>query len=252
MKTSCLAIVTARGGSKGVPDKNIRPLAGRPLIDYSIKAGLQCPYITRTVISTDSPAIRDVAVQCGAEGPFLRPPELATDTARQEDAILHAMDWYEKQGHHFDLVCLLEPTSPLRTVETLNRGFELLASRPDAEAVFSVTECDFSPVFCSPLKPDGFMKDWMDEKYKWLQRQEIPTFYRVAGLVTISRWEAFRRNQSFMHDRTLSLVVDGVEARDIDEPVDFFIVEALAQQGFRHTRELHEYVRRPWSGGGGA
>lgn len=241
---TCLAIITARGGSKGVPRKNVRDLAGRPAIEYAVGVAGVCAHITRTVVSTDCPEIRAAALAAGAEAPFLRPQELASDTARQEDALLHAMDWYEQQLGPFDLVCLLEPTSPLRRVETLNRGFELLRSRPDADAVFSVTECDFSPVFCSPLRPDGFMKDWMDERYKWAQRQEIPTFYKLTGIVTISRWAAFRREQTFLHDRTLALVVDGVEARDVDEPVDFFIVQHLLAQGFRDSRDLHDYVHR--------
>jgi len=239
---SCLAVITARGGSKGVPNKNIRPIGGRPLLDYSIEVGKRCKHVSRTVVTTDSEAIKDVAVRAGADVPFLRPAELATDTATQEDTIVHAMDFYEKQGERYDYVCLIQPTAPLRQVASLDRGFELLAANPDAESVFSVTECEFSPLYVNTLRPDGYLRDWMDEKYKTAQRQEIPVFYRLNALVTISRWEAFRKNRSFLHDRAMHLVVDRVEASDIDEPVDFFVVKQLLEAGFHHSGQLREWV----------
>ena len=241
---NCLGIITARGGSKGVPKKNVRKLGGRPTIQYAIDVAIGCPHIDTVVVTTDSEEIREVALKCGAEAPFLRPAELATDTAKQEDAILHAMDWYEERQGQYKYLCLLEPTSPLRRVETMNRAFELLDSKPEADGVFSVTECDFSPVFCSPLREDGYMKDWMDERYKWAQRQEIPAFYKLSALVTICKWNSFREQESFLTDRTIYMDVDGIEARDIDEPVEFFVVQSLIEQGFGHTADLAEYVRR--------
>src|SRR3989442_9054610 len=113
---TCLGVITARGGSKGVLDKNIRPLHGRPVIDYTIQVALACPHINRLILTTDSAEIQGVALRLGAEAPFLRPTELSTDTAKQEDAILHTLEWVEKQGGRFDYLCLLEPTTPLRQV----------------------------------------------------------------------------------------------------------------------------------------
>lgn len=241
--TTCLGVITARGGSKGVPRKNIRSLNGRSAIEYAVAAAKGCAHISRVVLTTDSEEIRSVGLAAGCEAPFLRPAELATDTAKQEDAITQVMDWFEARGESFDLLCLLEPTSPLRTSMTLSRGFELLLQRPDADAVFSVVECDFSPIYCSVLRPDGFMKDWMDEKYKWLNRQELPVFYKPSALVTISRWSAFRERRTFLHDRTLALVVDPIEARDIDTPLDFFIAERLLEEGLLTASDLDEHVR---------
>lgn len=237
-RSNCLAVITARGGSKGIPKKNIRPVGGRPLIEHSIEVGRKCAHITKTVVTTDSPEIRDVALRAGAEAPFLRPAELATDVAKQEDAILHAMKWYEDRGETFGLVCLIEPTQPLRQVSTLDRGFELLAQRLDAEAVFSVKPCAESPIKSSPLRVDGFMKDWMNPRYKTLQRQEIPMFFYPSALVTISRWDAFKRHQTFMHDRTLALEVDSVEAWDLDEPFDLFVLHALLERGIRSSSDV--------------
>lgn len=239
---TCLAVITARGGSKGIPDKNVRPLNGQPVITYAIAVALGCPYITKTVVTTDSPEIQVVGLKAGAEVPFLRPAALATDTARQEDAILHAMNWYDAQGERFDTVCLVEPTAPLRQVATLNQGFELLYSRPDADAVFSVMECDIAPIYCNTLRDDGFMRDWVDEKYKFLNRQELPMFYQLSVAVTISRWNAFSNLQTFLHDKTLALLVDPVEGKDMDGPLDFFLMEQLLRYGLLHSSDLTRYV----------
>lgn len=244
MSRSCLAVITARRGSKGVPGKNIRPLAGRPALNYAIDAACACPDISTTVVTTDSPEIRAQAIRSGAEAPFLRPPELATDTAKQEDAILHAMDWYEARGDTFDYVCLLQPTLPLRRAETISRAFERLRSRPGAEGVVSVTECAYSPLFCNTMRPDGSMRDWIEERYKWANRQELPTFFQLSALVMIATWAAFRRERSFVHDACLAMVVDPVEALDIDRPIDWFLAELLLERGIRHSSEVEERLRR--------
>lgn len=231
---SCLAIVTARAGSKGVPRKNLRVLGGRPLVAWSVDAGVASTSIDVVVVSTDSPEIRDAAAAAGAEGPFLRPAELATDDAQQEDAVLHAMDWYEERQGAFDLVCLLEPTSPFRRAVSLERGFALLDERADAEAVFSVARCEHSPLYARPLPADGLMRDWVDDDVRWANRQELPDLYRPVGAVVVSRWHAFRRERTFLHDRTLALVVDEIEAVEIDTPLDFALAETIAD------RRLHE------------
>ena len=240
--TRALGIITARGGSKGIPKKNIRLMNGKPTIAYAIEAARGCRWINPVMVTTDCQEIASVAKVSGAEVPFLRPERLATDTARQEDAILHAMQWYTDAGHRFDYLCLLEPTTPLRTSRSLERGFEILDSRPDVDAVFSVVECDMSPVFCSPLREDRFMKDWMDEKYKWANRQEIPTFYQPTPVVTISRWSAFLREESFMHDKTLAMPIDSIEGRDIDSATEFFLIDQLLKNGLRSTEAVRSKV----------
>jgi N-acylneuraminate cytidylyltransferase/CMP-N,N'-diacetyllegionaminic acid synthase len=241
---SCLAIITARGGSKGVIDKNIRPLAGKPTIAYSIAVARACPPIDAVLVTTDSPAIRDAALAHGAEVPFLRPPELATDDARQEDAILHAMQWVEQQGRRYDLMCLLEPTAPLRRPETLERGFRLLAEQPNADAVFSVALTRFSPVFCNTLRPDGTLRGFIEPKYLYANRQAVPDYYKLATTVTICRWEVYKQRQTFIMDTTLALPVDAIEAIDIDEPIDFFLVERLIESGLTTADALTKHVNK--------
>ena len=243
-RPTCLAIVTARGGSKGVPDKNIRDLAGRPMIHYAISAGLDCPHIDRVMVTTDSEEIAAVARAGGAEVPFLRPSDIATDLSRQEDAILHAMDWYEESEGNFDLVCLLQPTEPLRRVETLNRGFELLAAHPAATGVMSVAPARSVPSSVNTLRPDGTLRDFIDPAYRFANRQERPDYYELSAVVAISKWDALRETESFCQDTSLSMVVDPVEAVDVDEPVDFILAERLLSAKVASAADAAGYVGR--------
>jgi len=238
----CLGIITARGGSKGVPDKNIRLLAGKPVLDYVIEVGLACQYIDTLMVTTESDEIAEVAIRAGAMVPFVRPVELAVDTAKQEDAIFHTMDWYEKIGEEYDLVCLLQPTEPFRRLATLNAGFELLHDRPEATGVLSVTPARSAPTSVNTLRPDGTLRDFVDPQFKLANRQERPDYYEISAVVAIARWEALRQFGSFCHDTALSMVVDPIEAIDIDDPVDFVLAEHLATSGLTDQSALAAYV----------
>lgn len=241
-RPTCLAVITARAGSKGVINKNLRPLAGRPNISYTIDIGLASAHIDRVALTTDSPELREIGLNHGISVPFLRPAHLARDDSRQEDAILHLMTWFERKGTTFDLLCLLEPTCPLRTVATLDRGFELLASRKEADAVFSVTETSTSPIFCNELRGDGTLKDFVPREYLWANRQELPTYYKLSSLVTICRWNTYLEEQTFLLDNTLALIVDPIEALDIDDPVDFFLADRLISAGLTDSKALESAV----------
>ena len=240
---SCLGIVTARGGSKGVSNKNVRNIGGKPLIHYAIGVGLACPYIGKVMVTTDSHEIAEFARDGGAEVPFIRPADMATDTARQEDAILHAMDWYESIGETYDLVCLLQPTEPFRRVETLNRGFELLAGSPDATGVMSVALARSAPSSVNTLRADGTLREFIDPRFRFANRQDRPLYYELSAVVAISRWSALRRLKSFCQDTALSLVVDPVEAIDIDDPIDFVLAEALANMNLTNSLDVECYVK---------
>ena len=239
----CLAVITARGGSKGVPNKNLRPLNGIPLIEYPIRLAQACSFIDKIMLSTDSQAIREIGLKAGADAPFLRPAELGTDTAKQEDVILHLMNYCESIGEKYEYLCLLSPTTPLAQPKTLIEAFRDFDSRKEAEAMFSVLECDYSPLRCNTLRPDGFMKDWQDKKYIWANRQELPKFYRLSGLITISKWDAFKREKTFLHDKTLSYVVDHLESWDINTPLEFFIAEKILEKGFKNEQEIYDMLK---------
>ena len=233
----CLGIITARGGSKAIKNKNIRSLAGKPLINYSIEIARASRHITDVVVSTDCENIQQAAIDAGGEAPFLRPREISGDTSKQEDAILHAMDWYESRGSKFDLVCLLQPTLPLRSLETLDAGFCHFFGHAEASGVLSVSVAEHPPQLYNTLSVCGYMKDFMSEHVRWANRQELASYYKISPLVAISRWDSFRKEQTFCQENTLSLIVDHIEATDIDTPLDFLFAEWLLQNGVKSQKD---------------
>jgi CMP-N-acetylneuraminic acid synthetase len=226
-----------------VPKKNVRKLVGKPMIEYSIEVGLKCPYINTLMVTTDSEEIKQVAKKAGAEVPFIRPDIIATDTSRQEDAVLHAMDWYEINKKKFDLICLLQPTEPLRRVDTLNRAFQLLSANPSADGIMSVTKTESNPSNSSQLRPDGTFRGFIGPEFIPSNRQETPNYYKITGSVVISRWNAFRRSETFMHDTTISLVVDPIEGIDIDNSIDFLLAEALIKKNLNSSQDVDSYLK---------
>ena len=127
-KNKVLAVIPARGGSKGLPGKNLRPLHGKPLLHHSVERALQAPCVLTVVVSTDDLHIAESGVLAGAQVPFMRPPELAGDTASSIDVLLHCLDWYEEEGQPFDIVTMIEPTSPLREISDIEEGIKMLIS----------------------------------------------------------------------------------------------------------------------------
>ena len=243
MRRTCLCVITARGGSKGVRNKNVRLLAGKSTIAYTIEVALACKYIDMVLVTTDSVDIQTVSLDAGAQVPFLRPAEISGDDAQQEDAILHAMSWCEANGTSYDLICLLDPTGPLRRLETLCQGFELLESRSDnCRGVMTVTRCDHSPVKAGTLPADGTLRGLIQDEYKWLNRQEIPAYYRISGMFCLSDWETFKTERTFALDDSLVLQLDSLEAMDIDEPLDFFLIEKLLENGLTTPEKLEKHV----------
>ena len=224
---SVLAVITARGGSKGLPGKNLLPLVGRPLVCWTVEAATGARCVDRTVITSDSPEIRSAAVACGVDEAVARPAELAGDRARQEDAVLHVMDHVERQGQAFDLVVLLAPTNPLRPAADIDAAASLLVSTPNARAVMTVVECGDHPLQAGRLAADGSLAGFMSDEVKWLNRQELPTYHRVCGSVCIAEWEHFRAERSFMTDATYALETSRKHGLDIDEEIDFRLAETI-------------------------
>jgi CMP-N,N'-diacetyllegionaminic acid synthase len=221
-----LAIVPARGGSKGLPGKNIRILAGRPLLSWSIGAARQSRYVDHVALSTDSREIADVAVQEGLEVPFFRPACLATDDARSFDALLHALDWFEREGESFDLVVWLQPTSPLRTPGDINRAIELYFDKK-ADAIVSVCETDHHPWWCNTLPGDGNMGGFLRPEVLNTNRQELPVHYRLNGAIYLGAPDFLRREQSFFGAGTYAYVMPRERSVDIDDLLDFRLAEQL-------------------------
>jgi CMP-N,N'-diacetyllegionaminic acid synthase len=223
-----LGLITARGGSKGLPGKNIKPLLGKPLIGWTVEQALACPSLDAVVVSTDSAEIADVARDFGAQVPFLRPAELASDTATSADVVVHALDWLEGKDQPFDLIVLLEPTSPLRLPADVEKALKALLANPSAESIVGVAPVESGhPAFLYRLDDRGMMTPYAPDLPRVLRRQELEPLHYLEGSLYISYTAAFRARRSFYHERAMAYVVQRHQAHEVDTLGDFYVVEGL-------------------------
>lgn len=224
---SVIGLILARGGSKGLPGKNTRPLLGKPLVAWSIEQGRASTYIDSVVVSTDDQGIAAVATQFGAEVPFIRPHTLASDTATSVDSILHALDFLEDAGRRYDIVVLLEPTSPLRESKDIDLALEKLIAHEEAQSIVGVAQVGSAhPAFLVQVK-DGLARPFNDTIIRALRRQDTEEVFFLEGSVYASYTRALRDRRTFYHDKTLPYLVPKYKSFEIDDLTDFFIVEAL-------------------------
>lgn len=228
--TRIVAIVPARGGSKGLPRKNVLPLGGKPLIAWTIDAARACPSIDRVIVTTDDEEIAGAARSAGAAVPFLRPAELATDTARSIDVVLHALDRLAADGEHYDVLVLLQPTSPLRTAGDISAALDLLFTRT-AQAVISVCETEHHPYWSNTLPPDGSLAAFLRPELLNTNRQELPVFYRLNGAIYAARCEYVRARNGFLGPDSIAYRMPRERSVDIDTMLDFKFAELLLQEG---------------------
>lgn len=223
-----LALIPARGGSKGLPGKNIRSLSGKPLIAWSIEQALNNKYIDDVVVTTDSEQIAEIAQKYGALVPFLRPEHLANDTANSVDVIEHALQMLGKLDKHYDILVLLEPTSPLREDKDLCTALELLVANNQAKSVVSVGTVESQhPGFCVSISDQtGFMRPY-EGQHSTSRRQDISKVYYYDGSVYVSYVDSLLAKRSFYHESTLGYVVEKYKTYEIDDLCDFTIVESL-------------------------
>jgi CMP-N,N'-diacetyllegionaminic acid synthase len=225
--SSVLGLLLARGGSKGLPGKNIRMLRGKPLVAWSVEAALASKYVDAVVISTDSNEIADVAVKYGSEAPFRRPASLASDTATSMDAILHALNWLSEHGRTFEYVALLEPTSPLREPTDIDQALETL-SASTAQSIVSVCQAaSIHPAFMYRLQPNGALAPYLSSDSKHLRRQDIEPLYFLDGTIYIAKTSTLPTLRTFYHEQTLGFEVPKWKSPEIDDEIDFLHVEAI-------------------------
>lgn len=225
-----LYLVPARGGSKGLPGKNIRPLLGRPLLTWTITTALEAAKRRpgRVVVSTDDEAIAAVAREAGAEVPFLRPAALATDEASSMDVVLHALDHFEQQGERFDLLCMLEATSPQRSADDIVNAMDLLTGTDGAESIVGVCRSESGhPAFLAKKDARHFISPLNGGSFVFKRRQEIDDVYFFEGSLYIARASSLRQRRSFYHERTLGYEMPKWKSFEVDDVTDFTIVEAL-------------------------
>lgn len=228
-KNRVIAIITARGGSKGLPKKNIAILAGKPLMAWSIEQAKQSRYINRIIVSTDDTEIAGIAEKYGAEVPFIRPKELAEDTTPTIDVLMHALNWLEARNENYDLLVLLEPTSPLRDVEDIDKCVEKLTSNPKAESIVSVAKLEGThPDFNVVTNEEGFIRrggNTVRSGYK--RRQDVSDIYFLEGSVYASKIDALKQKRDFVHELTLAYAVPRYKSHEVDELCDLICIEAL-------------------------
>jgi CMP-N,N'-diacetyllegionaminic acid synthase len=236
-KGKVLAIIPARGGSKGLPGKNLRLLDGRPLVAWPVSVALCAASVDRVIISTEDEAIAEVALNAGADVPFMRPAHLAHDTASSMDVILHALDTLSSQGHEYEYVILLEPTSPLTESSDVETALSRLRAAGDAaDAIVGICRVEAThPEYDVRRDHYGLIRPYAVADFKSLRRrQDIEELYFLEGSLYISRVEAFRRYKTFYHERTLGYEVPRWKSLEVDDIFDFIMVEAVV----RHREEI--------------
>lgn len=218
--------IPARGGSKGLPGKNILLLAGKPVIEWSIRAALQAKTSGDVVVSTDSEEIASIAKKAGANVPFLRPEHLAQDATPTMDVLFHFLDFQKAKGIDYDMVVLLQPTSPLRNSNDIDGAFELLKSS-GAQSVVSVAECDHHPLWANELPADFSMKNFLRPEVKGKNRQQLPCYYMLNGAIYLAKTSYLAEQKSFMGDKTVAYIMPKERSVDIDSEVDLIVANHL-------------------------
>lgn len=225
-----IAIITARSGSKGLKDKNIKLLEGKPLLAYSIEAALQTGLFDCVHVSTDSGHYADIARQYGADVPFLRDAELATDTAGTWDVLRAVVNRYLQLGQQFDTVTLLQPTSPLRDAEDIRAAFDIFKEKA-ADSVISVCEVEHSPKLCNTLGTDNSMNGFVD-LCRVGCRQEMDTYYRLNGAIYIQKTSLLMEQGNLYGENSYAYVMSQEHSVDIDTELDFLFAETIMRELF--------------------
>jgi len=238
VKARILAIIPARGGSKGLPRKNLLPLAGKPLVAHSIEAALQCPLVTRTCVSTEDAEIAKIALEWGTER-IQRPPELALDSVQNDDVVVHALEVMQAQGHTFDHVVLLQPTSPLRTAQHLEACLAAYLGS-SASSTMSVCSVEHHPAKAIRIEA-GRVVPFTNEKDMERQRQDLPMVFRQNGAIYGIGTADFLAVRRFYCPPCIPYVMAREDSIDIDERLDLELAEQRLRQ--RAAGEFRDRAR---------
>ena len=230
-----MGLILARGGSKGLPRKNILPLVGKPLIAYTIEVARASAILDRVIVSTDDQEIAEVAKRYGADVPFHRPTDLAKDDTSVFPALLHAVTWLsEHEGYNPGYVMLLQPTSPFRTVEDI-QGAVSLAVRKQGDAVVSVSPVRQHPYWMKQISEDGRLISQYPPEHAAFRRQELPTLYVPNGAIYLVVRSVLLEKQTFYTERTYGYVIPAERSLDIDNAWDLYLAELIMKD--RMNRE---------------
>ncbi|MDI3540979.1 MAG: CMP-N,N-diacetyllegionaminic acid synthase [Thermosediminibacterales bacterium] len=231
-----VAIIPARGGSKGVPRKNIRKLNGKPLIAYTIEEALKSRYIDRVVVSTEDIEIAEISKFFGAEVPFLRPRELAQDDTPGIEPLIHAVNYLlHEENFAFDYVMCLQCTSPLRNAKQIDEAIREVYSK-NADSAVSICESEISPYWMKIIE-DGKIKDFIKSDKFYTRRQDLPVVYRLNGAIYIAKLEIILDRKTWYTDNTIPIIMDRISSIDIDDEIDFQFAEFLLKRGVAESGE---------------
>lgn len=223
-----LALITARGGSKGLPRKNVLPLLGKPLVAWTVEQATHCQLIDRVIVSTDDTEIAEASRQAGADVPFMRPEELSRDQSTSMGVVFHALDWCAAVGDSYDYLVLLEPTSPLRRHDDLHRALELLIDREEgADAIVSLGEVHLENPFVMKVIKDGYLAPLMSAATTITQRQQYPQVFFPYGVIYASKVSSLHQHKTFYPERTIPFPISRWQNYEIDDRLDFLCVEAI-------------------------
>lgn len=234
MKPDVVGIITARGGSKSVPRKNVTIVGGKPLVAWTIEAALGSHSLSRVIVSTDDEEIAEVSRQWGAEVPFMRPSVLAQDHSSHVSVVVHAVQWLESQGNSQpDYIMVLQPTSPFRSVKDIDVAINL-ALEKDADAVVSVCPTRDHPYLSKKITPDGKLLDFVTPPEGYLRRQVLPSVYSLNGAVYLVRPKALLKHHSWFTNRTYAYVMPHERSLDIDSSWDLYVADLILKNKSRH------------------
>ena len=230
-KKNILGFVPARGGSKGLPGKNIRPLCGKPLIAWTIGQALSSRLLTRVIVSTDDAKIARAARRFGADLPFMRPLSLATDRAPMSDAMVHALEHYKKLGEEFDFIVLLEPTSPLRKENDIDNAISLLLkNEKKADSVISLGEVHTAHPAIVKKIHKGQIVPYLSCSKIVQRRQDLPSAYFPFGVAYVVKVKEFLATRTIYQKRSLPYLIERWQNFEIDDLCDFLSIEAILKK----------------------
>ncbi|HJX05178.1 MAG TPA: acylneuraminate cytidylyltransferase family protein [Candidatus Nanoarchaeia archaeon] len=228
-----IAVIPARGGSKTLPRKNILPIDEKPLIYYSIKHALESEYLDKTIVSTEDAEIKSISEQFGA-GVLIRPPELATDKAPTIGVLYHVLDHFEKKKEFFDILVLLEPTSPLRKKGDIDRAIELFVKNYNkADALVSLGEIALEKPHIAKIIKGGFVVPFVKVKEKITHRQQLEKTFFPYGVIYLSKTSALKKTGTFYQKRTIPYLIERWQNYEVDDLYDFIAIEAI----LKHERD---------------
>lgn len=220
-----LAIIPARSGSKGLHDKNIKNISGKPLLAYTIEAAMLSNCFDEIMVSTDSEKYAEIAVKWGASVPFLRSLNMAGDKASSWDTVLEVLEMYRTKNQYFDTITLLQPTSPLRNSKDIIGAF-IEYNRKKAKAMVSVCEMEHSPLWSNVLPDNHSMVSFLNKEAK-VPRQSIQTYYRINGAIYIIDVPFLMENQDIYREGCYAYIMERENSIDIDNQYDFTLAECL-------------------------